>query len=112
MSDKEVQPRKASIPIPVTISCRLNSGKLEHDLKDLRPGQLAENLREIDSPYNTYLYPGLPPTPIGNPGRAAIEAVLYPTESNFLYYLTGDDGEFYYAKNYNQHLVKIAKHLR
>jgi len=85
---------------------------LEHDLKDLRPGQLAENLREIDSPYNTYLYPGLPPTPIGNPGRAAIEAVLYPTESNFLYYLTGDDGEFYYAKNYNQHLVNIAKHLR
>lgn len=85
---------------------------LEHELNELRPGQLAESLREIDSPYNTYKYPGLPPTPIGNPGRTAIEAVLYPTSSDYLYYLTGNDGEFYYAKNYNQHLINIDRYLK
>lgn len=85
---------------------------LEHELNELRPGQLAESLREIDSPYNTYLYPGLPPTPIGNPGRDAIEAVLNPTVSDYMYYITGDDGEFYYAESYNQHLINISNHLR
>lgn len=85
---------------------------LEHELHELRPGQLAESLREIDSPYNTYLYPGLPPTPIGNPGRTAIEAVLHPTTSDYLYYITGDDGKFYYAETYNQHLLNIERYLK
>jgi len=67
---------------------------------------------EIDSPYNTYLYPGLPPTPIGNPGLEAILAVLSPTPSDNFFYITGNDGEFYYAKNFDAHRVNIAKHLR
>lgn len=85
---------------------------LEVDLKDLPPGQLAERLRETDSVYNTYLYPGLPPTPIGNPGRQAIDAVLHPIESEYLYYITDDKGKFYYATTYEQHLKNIQLHLR
>lgn len=85
---------------------------LDEGLNELAPGQLAENLRELDSPYNTYLYKGLTPTPIGNPGRAAIEAVLFPIVSEYFYYITGDDGEFYYAKTYDQHLKNINKYLR
>ena len=81
-------------------------------LGELTPGQLAAELRELDSPYNTYLNPGLPPTPIGNPGRTALAAVINPTPSDYFYYITGDDGEFYYAETYRQHLLNIERHLR
>ena len=85
---------------------------LDTPLGELLPGQLAAELRLLDSPYNTYLNPGLPPTPIGNPGRVAIKAVLDPTPSEYYYYITGNDGEFYYAQTYDQHLVNIERHLR
>lgn len=85
---------------------------IDEDLGNLRPGELAENLRELDSPYNTYRNPGLPPTPIGNPGRTALQAVITPTPSDYLYYITAEDGEFYYAETYNQHLRNIETYLR
>ena len=85
---------------------------LETSLNELPPGQLATELREFNSPYNTYLNPGLPPTPIGNPGRIALSAVINPIESAYFYYITGDDGEFYYAETYDQHLNNIARYLR
>ena len=80
---------------------------LEKPLSELTPSDL-----EIDSPYNTYLYKGLPPTPIGNPGLAAIEAVLSPTYTDYLFYITGNDGEFYYAETFAEHKLNIARYLR
>jgi UPF0755 protein len=85
---------------------------LDTPLGELREGELAEELRETDSPYNTYKYAGLPPTPIGNPGRTAIEAALSPTDSDYFFYITGNDGEFYYAETYDEHLRNIELHLR
>lgn len=85
---------------------------LDTPLNELPPGQLASELREIDSPYNTYKIIGLPPTPIGNPGRTALMAALNPIESDFFYYITGTDGQFYYTPTYNQHLINIERHLR
>jgi len=85
---------------------------IDTPLGELPEGQLASELRELDSPYNSYLYPGLPPTPIGNPGTDAIYATLNPTESDFFYYITGEDGVFYYAKTYDEHRANIAKYLR
>lgn len=85
---------------------------LETPLGELPAGQLANELRELDTPYNTYINPGLPPTAIGNPGKVALEAVLNPIQSDYFYYLTGDDGEFYYAQTYDQHLNNIARQLR
>jgi UPF0755 protein len=85
---------------------------LDTPLGELPPGQLATELRELDSPYNTYLYNELPPTPIGNPGRTALRAVLDPAESDYLYYLTGNDGEFYYAETYAEHMRNIERYLR
>lgn len=67
---------------------------------------------EIDSPYNTYLYDGLPPTPIGNPGLIAIKAVLYPEQSDYYYYLTDDEGIFRYAETFDEHRYNIAKYLQ
>ena len=85
---------------------------IDTPLGELEPGQLASELRDFDTPYNTYLYPGLPPTPIGNPGEDAIKAIADPLESDYYYYITGDDGQFYYAATYDQHLTHIARHLR
>ena len=85
---------------------------LDTPISELRPGELAELIEIMDNPYNSYKYGGLPPTPIGNPGKAAIEAVLNPTPSDYLFYITGNDGEFYYAKTHEQHLVNIERHLR
>lgn len=80
---------------------------LDRPLHQLEAGDL-----EIDSPYNTYMYRGLPPTPIGNPGLMAINAVLNPIESDFFYYLTDEDGNFYYAETFDEHRANIAKYLR
>lgn len=80
---------------------------LDKPLRELTPEDL-----KIDSPYNTYLNPGLPPTPIGNPGLEAIQAVLNPTPSNYLFYITGDDGNFYYAEDFEAHKANVARYLR
>ncbi len=80
---------------------------LNKPLKELTPDDL-----KVDSPYNTYLNRGLPPTPIGNPGRDAIMAVLEPTPTDYVFYLTDDDGNFHYAVTYDEHLDNIEKYLR
>jgi len=80
---------------------------LHKPLSELTPEDL-----DRDTPYNTYAYPGLPPTPIGNPGLQAIEAVLNPTPSKNFFYLTDENGDFYYAETYSKHLDNIERYLR
>jgi len=53
--------------------------------------------RNVDSPYNTYLHPGLPPGPIANPGLKAIDAALNPAQTGYLYYLSDPQGHLHYA---------------
>ncbi len=59
--------------------------------------------KSIDSPYNTYLYPGLPPGPIANPGSEAIWAAIHPKDSDYYYYALGEDGFHHYSRTYNEH---------
>ncbi len=80
---------------------------LDKPLKELTPDDL-----KIDSPYNTYTNRGLPPTPIGNPGIEAIKAVLNPTPSQYVFYITDNEGVFHYAVTYDEHKENIAKYLR
>ena len=80
---------------------------LDKPLKELTPDDLR-----VDSPYNTYLNRGLPPTPIGNPGIEAIKAVLNPTPSNYVFYITDNDGVFHYAVTYDEHKANIERYLR
>lgn len=58
---------------------------------------------ENDSPYNTYKYVGLPPSPIGNPGPASIQAAVHPAETNYFYFLTDAEGNAYFAKTLEEH---------
>jgi UPF0755 protein len=66
----------------------------------------------IVSPYNTYKNPGLPPGPICNPGYDSIYAAFHPTQSGYLFYLTGNDGVMHYAKTLEEHNTNIEKYLK
>jgi UPF0755 protein len=67
----------------------------------------------VDSPYNTYKYSGLPPGPICNPGLNSIMAALYPTASNYLYFLTDPQtGRAVFAQTYDEHLKNKAEYLK
>ncbi len=65
----------------------------------------------INSPYNTYKYKNLPPTPICNPGEAAIKAVLNPTLTDYWYYLSDKNGVIHYSQTLEEHNQNIAKYL-
>jgi UPF0755 protein len=65
---------------------------------------------EIESPYNTYLHPGLPPGPICSPRREAIEAALYPEETEYLFFFATPDGTNIYNETYQGHLNDQAKY--
>ncbi|MBP9771533.1 MAG: endolytic transglycosylase MltG [Candidatus Pacebacteria bacterium] len=78
-------------------------GKASHELT-------GEEL-DYDSPYNTYLYRGLPPTPISSPGLESIEAALTPIETKYWFYLTGTDGSMYYAETFDEHLENKRRYL-
>ena len=66
---------------------------------------------EIDSPYNTYKNPGLPPTPIANPGLKAILAVLEAPKTDYLYYIADKIGKSHFAVSFEEHARNIAKYL-
>lgn len=66
---------------------------------------------KVDSKYNTYLYKGLPPGPIASPGKASIEAALYPEKNDYLYYVAGDNGHVF-SKTYEEHLKNVKKYIK
>jgi UPF0755 protein len=73
---------------------------------------LAKGDTKIDSPYNTYIHKGLPPTPISNPGIPAIEAALNPAKTSCLYYLHDNDGIIHCSKTYAEHQANIVEYLK
>lgn len=76
-------------------------------------GSLGRSLTrsDIDSqtPYNTYVIPALPPAPIGNPGRAALEAVINPSQTKELYFVADGTGGHVFAETYEQHLRNVSR---
>ncbi len=69
---------------------------------------------EVRNPYNTYRYPGLPPGPIGNPGRSALEAAVNPERHRFFYFVARPDGRHMFSETGSQHAdsVAVARVLR
>ncbi|HOM99682.1 MAG TPA: endolytic transglycosylase MltG [Acidobacteriota bacterium] len=65
---------------------------------------------EIDSPYNTYRYPGLPPGPIANPGLASIEAALEPADVDYLYFVARGDGGHVFSRTYAEHARAVQRY--
>lgn len=86
-----------------TLSYLFNNNKPAHSGAELT----------VDSPYNSYKYRGLPPTPICNPGLKAIGAAIYPLKTDYFYFLTTLDGAaIYYAETYQEHLQNKYKYLK
>ena len=67
---------------------------------------------QIDSPYNTYKYQGLPVGPICNPGLDSIIAAIYPEESQYLYYLSAPNGTTHFSRTLQEHNIAKNKYLR
>lgn len=68
-----------------------------------------KQIRETDSPYNTYLHGGLPPGPICSPSVKSIEGALNPAKHDYLYYVALPDGRHLFSATYGEHLANIAK---
>jgi UPF0755 protein len=83
------------MPLQVDSTFSYINGKNTYDLT-------LDDLK-INSPYNTYLYKGLPPGPISNPGLDAINDAIYPTKTPYLYFLSSKSGDMYYAKTFEEH---------
>ena len=77
-----------------------------------RPRRLLNRDLEIDSKYNTYKYPGLPPGPINNPGRAAIVASIFPADVPYLYFVATGDGSHTFSRTLGAHLKAKARFNR
>jgi UPF0755 protein len=79
-----------------------------------RGGTFAGNLRRddlrVDSPYNTYRYPGLPPGPIAAPGKASLEAAADPAEVDYLYFVSRNDGSHEFGRTLDEHNRNVQKY--
>ncbi|MDE2588781.1 MAG: endolytic transglycosylase MltG, partial [Patescibacteria group bacterium] len=93
----------------VTLEYALGYQPAEHTWwkKDLTADDLT-----LNSPYNTRLNAGLPPTPISNPGLTALEAVLNPPQSDYLYYISDSKGVLHFAKTLEEHNTNVKKYIQ
>lgn len=89
------------LQVDATIEYALPEHKTELSLADLK----------IDSPYNSYLHAGLPPTPIANPGRPSLQAALHPWKSDDLYYVYCGNGRHVFARTLAEHQANVARCL-
>jgi UPF0755 protein len=75
-------------------------------------GSLTKEDLAIDSPYNTYLHPGLPPGPICNPGLASLQAAVAPEATDYLYFVAKQDGTHAFAKTLDEHNDNVYQYSR
>lgn len=96
---------------------RLNTGMLLQSCATVqyalgeRKTSLSIEDTQVDSPYNTYIHEGLPVGPVDNPGLACLKAACQPSEDDYFYFVTKEDGtkEHYFARTYEEHLENIEK---
>lgn len=119
--EKETSLRKEKKIISAVFHNRLRIGmKLDCDPTIIYilklEGRFKNRLRtrdlKYDSPFNTYLYSGLPPGPIANPGRGSLEAALYPTDEKFLYFVSKNDGSHHFSQTFREHQNAVNKYQR
>jgi UPF0755 protein len=90
--------RKLGMPMqadPTVIYAMQRAGKYQ--------GNIRRDDLQIDSPYNTYRYPGLPPGPIASPGKASLEASAKPAQADYLYFVSRNDGSHVFARTLEEH---------
>jgi UPF0755 protein len=75
-------------------------------------GNIRKDDLDVDSPYNTYRFPGLPPGPIASPGRASLQAALHPAESRDLYFVSRNDGSHQFSETLAEHERWVNQYQR
>ncbi|OGU56575.1 MAG: hypothetical protein A2V66_14410 [Ignavibacteria bacterium RBG_13_36_8] len=83
---------------------------IQYLIRDRKHNKILYKDLEINSRYNTYMYYGLPPTPINNPGKDAIYAALYPEKHDYYYFVADGDGGHVFSKTFAQHLRNVEKY--
>ncbi|MGE4335288.1 MAG: endolytic transglycosylase MltG [Pigmentiphaga sp.] len=83
-----------------------------YGMGDAYDGRLLRRHLRIDHPWNTYTRPGLPPTPIANPGRAALDAAARPDEHRYYYFVSRGDGSSAFSQNLAQHNREVNRYIR
>lgn len=92
-----------------TVIYAITKGEHKNEGKGPLGRRLLRKDLEYDSPYNTYKYPGLPPGPIANPGKASIEAVLNPASHDYIFFVADGTGGHAFAKTLREHNSNVAK---
>jgi UPF0755 protein len=90
-----------TVPLKKSTACQKYQGRIR-----------KMHLEDKDNPYNTYTHEGLPPGPIANPGRAALEAVLKPDATPYLYFVSKNDGTHQFSKTRAEHEAAVNKYQR
>ena len=75
-------------------------------------GTIYQSDLQFDSPYNTYKYPGLPPGPIANPGAASLEAAMNPAQTDYLYFVSDNNGHHRFSRTAEEHERNVAAYRR
>ncbi|MGC2171623.1 MAG: endolytic transglycosylase MltG [Candidatus Sulfotelmatobacter sp.] len=75
-------------------------------------GALHHDDMRFNSPYNTYIHAGLPPGPIGNPGKSALEAAMHPAQSDYYYFVADAQGRHRFARTIEEHDRNVAAYRR
>ncbi|MDO4203223.1 MAG: endolytic transglycosylase MltG [Selenomonadaceae bacterium] len=96
--------KRLEIEMPIQ-SC----ATIQYLLKEPKEDLTFEDLK-IDSPYNTYENPGLPPGPIASPGEKALEAAAHPSATKYLYFVADRKGKTYYSETFDEHMEKVEKY--
>ena len=82
-----------------------------YGMGDKYEGRIRKVDLQTDTPWNTYTRKGLPPTPIANPGLAAIQAASQPAEHEYYYFVSRGDGSSEFAKNLREHNQNVRRFI-
>jgi UPF0755 protein len=83
-----------------------------YGIRDFDGNLRRRDLENAGNPYNTYLIPGLPPGPIANPGAGALRAVVEPAATDYLYFVSRNDGSHTFSRTYAEHLAAVNRYQR
>jgi UPF0755 protein len=110
---KSVPSRNDVVSLAAILEGEANTQEDMRIVSGILQKRLERGMRlQVDVSEVTYRESGLPDQPISNPGIIAMDAVFRPTESPYLYYLTGKDGRMYYSKTFEEHKRNIQKYLK